>query len=182
LSNVRDRDIERGSWREEAQSLRSALASERAARQRAEEERDGWKRECDTAVEFHRYALETTAECLPDGVPDEQPNRWLAIRDAFRTLTAERDDARQYVAEVAQGASHYPHDEGDVCVRCDNDRLRAAIRAHRDWLDHAVENEPDQDPDETLWRAAGLDVAFAPVLDGATVCPGCRCAGRKEQP
>jgi methylphosphotriester-DNA--protein-cysteine methyltransferase len=38
----------------------------------------------------------------------------------------ELEDCRSYVAEIAQGVSHYPHDAGEPCVRCERDALKLA--------------------------------------------------------
>ena len=42
---------------------------------------------------------------------------------------AERDEARNYAAEIAQGVCHYPHDENEPCVRCERDEARAKLAA-----------------------------------------------------
>lgn len=42
-------------------------------------------------------------------------------------LMAELEDARNYVAEIAQGISHYPHKETEPCVRCDRDKMRIEL-------------------------------------------------------
>ena len=42
----------------------------------------------------------------------------------IRDLEAQLTDARSYVAEVAAGITHYPHAEGEPCVRCERDEAR----------------------------------------------------------
>jgi len=46
-----------------------------------------------------------------------------------RAAWVELEDCRSYVAEIAQGVSHYPHDDGEPCVRCEHDTLQARVAA-----------------------------------------------------
>jgi len=60
----------------------------------------------------------------------------------MRQLKAKVRDARNYVAEIAQGVSHYPHTSVDVCVQCERDRLledNAHIAIEREHIDMAHE-------------------------------------------
>lgn len=41
----------------------------------------------------------------------------------YEKLRAEVEDARNCAAEIAQGVSHYPHDENYQCVRCQSEKV-----------------------------------------------------------
>ena len=45
----------------------------------------------------------------------------------IRSALEEVEDARSYAAEIAQGVSHYPHEEADPCVRCRAERAEAEV-------------------------------------------------------
>lgn len=47
-------------------------------------------------------------------------------------------DARSYVAEVALGGTHYQHDEGQPCVRCDRDALESSLKAAKEAIQTAL--------------------------------------------
>jgi len=51
------------------------------------------------------------------------------VRADGRAAWVELEDCRSYVAEIAQGVSHYPHDDGEPCVRCERDTLQARVAA-----------------------------------------------------
>ena len=60
----------------------------------------------------------------------EQQDR---IVEEVRQAEAERDDARSYAAEIAQGVSHYTHDKNEPCIRCERDALKATVERVRAW-------------------------------------------------
>lgn len=45
----------------------------------------------------------------------------------IRSALEEVEDARSYAAEIAQGVSHYPHEEAEPCVRCRAERAEAKL-------------------------------------------------------
>ena len=45
----------------------------------------------------------------------------------IRSALEEVEDARSYAAEIAQGVSHYPHEEAEPCVRCRAERAEAEV-------------------------------------------------------
>lgn len=47
----------------------------------------------------------------------------------IRSALEEVEDARSYAAEIAQGVSHYPHEEAEPCVRCRAERAEAEVGA-----------------------------------------------------
>src|SRR5260370_31885203 len=51
------------------------------------------------------------------------------LRIELATERKEHQDARSYVAEIAQGISHYPHDEDGPCVRCNLEKERAMVKS-----------------------------------------------------
>jgi len=75
----------------------------------------------------HDYRCEPT--CSPEDDRSLARQRFLLAH--CRAMEGERDDARQYVAEIAQGMSHYPHDADEPCVRCQRDLLAALLAALR---------------------------------------------------
>lgn len=72
----------------------------------------------------------------------------LAALDA---AVAERDDARNHTAEVALGASHYPHEEGQPCVRCERDALRERLAAAERERDEARDDAASCRRDANEW-------------------------------
>lgn len=64
----------------------------------------------------------------------------------------ELEDCRSYVAECAQGISHYPHDPDEPCVRCERDAWKTAV------LDAAVVNWTYTKEHETNPRKAVNDL------------------------
>ena len=55
---------------------------------------------------------------------------------------AERDDARSYAAEIAQGVSHYTHDESNPCIRCERDKFAATVERIKPWIEEAETYTP----------------------------------------
>lgn len=87
LASNREHEITALSANWETQRLATREAAQEAAVARAEAAM--WKRECQAAADHHRYALDATFSCLPDGTPDTEPNRWVAIAHRFAELEAE---------------------------------------------------------------------------------------------
>ena len=52
----------------------------------------------------------------------------------IRSALEEVEDARSYAAEIAQGVSHYPHEEAEPCVRCRAERAEAEVERLREAL------------------------------------------------
>ena len=69
---------------------------------------------------------ETPQEILGRAAPiwDKHVVSFTLVLAALRATLAERDDARNYTADIAAGICHYPHGEGSGCVRCERDTLR----------------------------------------------------------
>lgn len=52
----------------------------------------------------------------------------------IRSALEEVEDARSYAAEIAQGVSHYPHEEAEPCVRCRAEKAEAEVARLRKWI------------------------------------------------
>ena len=52
----------------------------------------------------------------------------------IRSALEEVEDARSYAAEIAQGVSHYPHEEAEPCVRCRAEKAEAEVERLREAL------------------------------------------------
>ena len=124
---------------EDCDTMDSAYMSEVNARTRAEVERDAALRE---SADLYTAAAETNAT-----VAKMQESLDAAIR--------EKDDARSYAAEIAQGVTHYPHGDGEPCVRCERDEMRQERdKMKAAWYavsEKASRYEAERDSNAELW-------------------------------
>ena len=93
----------------------------------------------------------------------------------------ELEDCRSYVAEIAQGVSHYPHDADEPCVRCERDALKlattptdAAFRLVEAWWVNA--RLPRRCADHVAWKVDSLIDDIARALTAVREQTwGCEC-------
>ncbi len=79
----------------------------------------------------HSFAVDAACDC---GVMISQAMR--AYRDCAESAERERDDARNLVAEVAQGVTHHPQcPDPKPCVRCDRDAANECLDMVREVLE-----------------------------------------------
>ena len=100
----------------------------RSLRQRVEELDKGvehWRKFYEETRAAQTSAEARLAQCVEALL--EISGRALASQTHEIGPLEEVEDARSYAAEIAQGVSHYPHEEAEPCVRCRAERAEAEV-------------------------------------------------------
>jgi len=97
----------------------------------------------------------------------------ISLGERANELEKKLEDARSYVAEVAQGISHYPHADGEPCVRCGLEEAEESIRALG--RSHDARREERDEARDELARLRKIAV-FTAVDDAGFEQPLCYCA------
>lgn len=104
----------------------------RSLRQRVEELDKGvehWRKFYEETRAAQTSAEARLAQCVEALL--EISGRALASQTHEIGPLEEVEDARSYAAEIAQGVSHYPHEEAEPCVRCRAERAEAEVENAR---------------------------------------------------
>jgi len=77
---------------------------------------------------------------------------------------AKLEDARSYAAEIAQGVTHYPHGEGEPCIRCEMEKADRKIKELNDLISQAYTYRPLYEESEI--KVASLEARNKELEEG----------------
>lgn len=67
---------------------------------------------------------------------------FVDAKSEIERLMAELTDAKNYAAEISQGITHCPHEEGEPCMRCEAERRLDIIHRSQRLLSVCEFDEP----------------------------------------